>query len=174
MRQPSAAADARFNEVFAAHRSKVLALCLHLTGRRAEAEDAVQETFLAVHRALPEFRGESQISTWIYRIAVRSALSVRAKRRVSEPIPEELPDSAPLPDEAADARRSTERLAVALESLGAEHRAVLSLFAVEGLSHSEIAAVLGIPEGTVWSRLHLARKQLAKALGRARGATDRP
>ena len=54
---------------------------------------------------------------------------------------------------------------MALASLGAEHRAVLSLFAVEGLRHAEIAEVLGIPEGTVWSRLHIARKLLAAALG---------
>ncbi len=65
---------------------------------------------------------------------------------------------------AAEGRLEAARLARAMARLGADHRAVLSLFAVEGLGHAEIAAVLGVPEGTVWSRLHAARKALGRAI----------
>lgn len=61
---------------------------------------------------------------------------------------------------------SATRLWRALSTLSADYRTVIALFAVEGLSHSEIAEILGVPEGTVWSRLHLARKRLAEKLGR--------
>jgi RNA polymerase sigma-70 factor, ECF subfamily len=71
------------------------------------------------------------------------------------------PSSAPLPDDVAAARERMGQLKLALEQLSAEQRVVLSLFAVEGLGHEEIAGVLGVPTGTVWSRLHSARKRLA-------------
>ena len=127
----------------------LLALCLHLTGRRADAEDATQEALVAVDRGLPSFRGEARLGTWAYRIALRAALHVRARRRDGEPL-------APEP----------RGLAAAMARLPAEPRAVLSLFAVEGLSHAEIAAILGVPEGTVWPRLHAARRLLVESLGK--------
>lgn len=142
----------------------MLALCLHVTGRRDDAEDALQEAFLDVHRGLRHFRGEAAASTWVYRIALRAALRVRARRRPEEPVDPETP--GPGGEAALDARAEARRVAAALGALPAEHRAVLALFAVEGLRHAEIAAVLGIPEGTVWSRLHAARRRLAAALGR--------
>lgn len=152
-----------FDALFRALRKPVLALCLHLTGRRDDAEDALQETFLSVHRALPRFRAEARVSTWVYRIALRAALRVRARR----PEPRE-PETEPAHDgePAMAARLEARRLAAALGRLPAEQRAVISLFAVEGLTHREIAEVLGVPEGTVWSRLHAARKRLAAELGR--------
>ena len=146
-------------EVFRAFREPVLALCLHLTGgRRADAEDVLQEVFLAVHRALPHFRGEAKLSTWIYRIAVRASLEHRARRRTTEALDPELP--GPSEEAGLVARDRARRLLLAMERLSVEHRTVLSLFAVEELSHQEIAEILGVPEGTVWSRLNAARKQL--------------
>src|SRR5262245_40734686 len=71
---------AAFHALFEAFHRSLLGLCAHLTRDRAEAEDALQETFLALHKALPGFRGEAQLSTWVYRIAVRTALHVRARR----------------------------------------------------------------------------------------------
>ena len=145
--------------------SRVLSLCLHLTGSPGDAEDAAQEVFLAVFRDLPKFRGESRLSTWIYRIAVRTAFRVKAKRPRTVPL--DLESATETPDPALQRERSR-HLARALANLSAEHRTVLALFALDGLSHREIAETLGIPEGTVWSRLHLARKKLAaelKALG---------
>jgi len=156
--------------LFEAFHRPLLALCAHQTADRAEAEDALQETFLALHKALPGFRGESQLSTWVYRIALRTVLHVRARRpRDTAPLDAKspalaVPDEAVGPDRLAAARQESARLARAMETLSAEHRAVLSLFAIEGLSHAEVAATLGIPLGTVWSRLHLARKKLMAAL----------
>lgn len=142
----------------------MLALCLHLAGRRADAEDALQETFLAVHRGLPRFRGEARLSTWVYRIAVRAALRARARRRDGAPVDPETPGGGG--EAALQARLEARRLAEAFSRLPAEHRVVISLFALEGLTHRQIAEVLGVPEGTVWSRLHGARRRLAEELGR--------
>jgi RNA polymerase sigma-70 factor (ECF subfamily) len=166
----AAGRQAAFQELFSAFHRPLLGLCHHLTADRAEAEDALQEVFLALHRALPGFRGEARLSTWVYRIALRTALHVRARRpRNTTPLDAqsaamEVPDTGVAPDQLASARQESARLARAMEKLSAEHRAVLSLFAVEGLSHAEVAEALGIPLGTVWSRLHLARKKLLAAL----------
>ncbi len=156
--------DAAFDALFRALREPVLALCLHLTGHRGDAEDAVQEVFLAAYRALPGFRGDARITTWIYRIAIRAALRVRARRRPSEPLDPELPGGGG--EEAMASREEARRLAAAMGRLPAEQRAVLSLFALDGLGHRAIAEILGVPEGTVWSRLHVARKRLAAELER--------
>lgn len=147
-----------FDEIFAALRERVLALSLHLTGNRADAEDALQETFLGVYQALPGFRGEAQVSTWVYRIAIRTALRVKARSRAARragPLETDPADRHPgragpaTGPEALVAREDRERLAAAIAALPAEHRVVVSLFGIEGLSHKEIAAILGIPEGTV-------------------------
>jgi len=152
------------DRIFRELREPLHALCLHLTGRRADAEDAVQEVFVAVHRGLPEFRAASRLTTWIYRIALRAAFRVRARRWDGEPLDPEMAGEGG--EGEMGWRDEARRVAVALGHLPAGPRAVLSLFAVEGLSHREIAEVLGIPEGTVWSRLHAARKMLAEALQR--------
>ncbi len=151
-----------FDEVFAETHGRVLGLCLHLTGNRADAEDAAQETYLAVHRALRRFRGDCRVSTWVYRIAIRAALRVKA-RRGRERMPWSRIRRHEPRDPALDRERSRQ-IRRALSRLSFEHRTVLALFSLDGLSHREIAETLGIPEGTVWSRLHLARKKLAAEL----------
>lgn len=143
-------------------REPLFALCLHLTGRRADAEDAVQDVLVAVHRGLPEFRSASRLTTWVYRIALRAAFQVRARRRDAEPLDPDTPGGGG--EEAIAVRDEARHAAAALARLPAEPRAVLSLFAIEGLPHSEIADILGIPEGTVWSRLHAARRMLLASL----------
>jgi RNA polymerase sigma-70 factor (ECF subfamily) len=148
--------------VYRGLREPLLALCLHLTGRRADAEDAVQETLAAVHRGLPSFRGGSRLSTWVYRIALRAALGVRSRRRDAEPLDPETPGRGGEGELAA--RDEARRVAAAVARLPAEPRLVLSLFAVDGLSHREIGEILGVPEGTVWSRLHAARRMLIESL----------
>lgn len=150
-------------ELFKTHRARVLALCLHLLGDRAEAEDALQETFLAVLRSLNGFRGDANVSTWIYRIALRAALKRKARLRAHATAPLDAATNT----HAEDPRERIEQraeLTRALESLSAEHRVVLCLFAIEGLTHKEIAEILGVPEGTIWSRLHAARKRLSASL----------
>jgi RNA polymerase sigma-70 factor (ECF subfamily) len=165
LRAPSASErEKAFAEVYQALRTSVFALCLHITGRKPEAEDALQDCFVAVHRGLAGFRGEARLATWAYRIAVRSALAVRARRGPARALEEttsyEASDGSPGPEALASSRQELARLRAAFDQLSSEHQLVLSLFAVDGLGHVEIAEVLGVPTGTVWSRLHLARKRL--------------
>jgi RNA polymerase sigma-70 factor (ECF subfamily) len=156
--------DAAFAELFAAHRTRVFTICRHLVRTRADAEDATQEVFLQLLRSLEKFRGESALSTFIHRIAVRVAIKHRMKNaRQAELRPVLIEQRSPEKD-PVESREEERRLWSAMEQLTLDHRTVLALFAVDGLSHKEIAAVLGVPEGTVWSRLHLARKKLASLL----------
>ena len=146
-----------FDQVYADCHRHVHALCRNLLGSTADADDAFQDTFIAVARALPSFRGEANVKTWVHRIAIRVALKLRARRRPTDELSDDLPGitTDPIADHAnADAMER------ALASLSFNHRLVLSLFAVAGLTHAEIAETLGLPEGTVWSRLHHAKRKL--------------
>lgn len=167
VRSDSAQRRARaYDTLFVSLRDPVLRLCASLSATKADAEDATQDVFLAVHRALPTFRGESRLSTWVFRIAIRAALErrARARRHDTEAVNEEVSDPRPDLESSTHARREAARVMAGLEKLSFEHRTVLSLFALRGLSHKQIAEILGIKEGTVWSRLHLARKHLAQLL----------
>ncbi|HET9551526.1 MAG TPA: sigma-70 family RNA polymerase sigma factor [Anaeromyxobacteraceae bacterium] len=165
VRQGGEPRRAAFAVVYRNLREPILALGLHLTGRLTDAEDVLQETFLLVYRALPGFRGEARLSTWVFQIALRVGLQLRGRRRNHAEVDPETP--APRDTEAAlIARDEAARLRAAVADLPAEHRAVLALFAVEGLGHRAIAEVLGVPEGTVWSRLHTARRRLGEVMGR--------
>lgn len=143
---------------YEAHRTLVYSVCLRLTNRCDDAEDAMQGTFVRAFRELPRFRGESAVKTWVYRIAVNESLSLRRRRR-DEPAIEE----ARLP--AADAGAGApESLAVrlALERVRPEHRVVLVLRFWEGLSGPEIAAVLGISLPAAKMRLTRARREFRR------------
>lgn len=148
-------------ELFREHHAKLLALCLHLTGNKADAEDALQEAFISAARAIDGFRGEAKLSTWIYRIAIREALRQKSRSRARST---ELLDPAIGGDDPRKRFEQRDELQRALAQLGAEHRTVICLFAIDGLTHKEIAEILNLPEGTIWSRLHTARKKLAAAL----------
>lgn len=146
-----------FDDVYADCHRQVHALCVNLLGNTADAQDAFQDTFLAVAQALRQFRGDSNVKTWVHRIAIRTALKLRARRRPTSELDDQVP--APTGDHAeADA------LFRAMVALSTEHRLVLALFAVAGLTHAEIAETLGVPEGTVWSRLHHAKRKLGELL----------
>lgn len=158
--------DAAFAHLFEALHPRVHGLCRQILGNAADAEDAVQEIFLAIHRGLARFRGESQLATWVYRIALRVALRLRGRRQRRRAAPLEQEPAAPPAAPGAGASDLQRRIAAAMEQLPVNDRTVLSLFAVDGLPHAEIAAILGVPVGTVWSRLHAARKRLKAALDR--------
>ena len=135
----------------------VRALCFRLTRSDADVEDAVQDALLGIYEGIERLRGESRVTTWADRLAVRAATRVRARQQrhpATDHAPDELVGLSPSEVSARDLRR-------ALAKLPVTHATVLALFAVEGLSHQEIAATLDIPEGTVWSRLHTARRNLA-------------
>jgi len=163
-----------FEHLFETLREQVHAVCWHTTGNAADAADALQDTFLAVHKGLPRFRGECRVSTWVHRIALCAAHRVRSRRRAHADVAELAEhDVVARVEDPALAAEASAQLEAALGSLSADHRAVLSLFAVEGLSHAEIAEILGVPEGTVWSRLHHARRGLAQRLHRPAGDPGR-
>jgi RNA polymerase sigma-70 factor, ECF subfamily len=141
-------------------------MCRHLVATDADADDLVQEAFFLAARGLTTFRGECSTSTWVFRIALRCAAkkAIRQKRDVPlEAANEPASSSAPV-DEAVEARRRLEKVRAALERLPLDQRAVLAMSAIDGLPHRVIAETLGIPEGTVGSRLHQARKRLALEL----------
>ena len=133
-----------------------------------EREDAAQDVFVAVYRGLRQFRGEAQLSTWIYRIAARHASHLGRRRRVRSflsilPWHETELEPQPDPAEKASELRLLDRL---LDKLSPKKRMVLVLFEIEGLGVNEIANVMGCPANTVWSRLRHARAELVKAARR--------
>jgi RNA polymerase sigma-70 factor, ECF subfamily len=145
-------------QLIAEHYSDVLRLARSLCGHRQMAEDVAQEVFIAVIDGIDRFRGEARASTWIYRITVRIAGRMLAKRRWRNADLAEV-DALTAPDSAEDAAELAE-LSRAIQRLPLASRVVLSLVMLQGLSHTEAAEVLGVPAGTIGSRLHHARMQL--------------
>jgi RNA polymerase sigma-70 factor (ECF subfamily) len=161
------------------HEAMVVNLAGRLLGNVEEARDVAQEVFLQVYKRLAAFEGRSSLKTWIYRIAVnqchnRRRFWHRRRRDRETPLDERLlagallamgPPAAASPyDETLRLERARRVQAVLLE-LCFEHRSVLVLREVEGLSCEEVAAALGVPEGTVKSRLSRAREAMRRKLG---------
>jgi RNA polymerase sigma-70 factor (ECF subfamily) len=159
------------------HQRMVYQLALHLLGDPQEALDLSQEVFLKVFRTLPQFRGQSTLRTWIYRIVVNQASNRqrwwRRRRRAQQvPIEEhtamhgELPDGREfsMPDRVLQERETADRVWLAMDQLPFEQRAVIVLREIDGLSYEEIATSLDIAVGTVKSRLARARETLRLAL----------
>lgn len=151
---------------------------LRITGCAEDAQDLLQETFLLAYQKLGRFHGESSFYTWIYRIAVNLALSGRRRRRPTVRIGDGSADGPPEP--VLDPRETDPSLPLeraerdriiqdALDALAIDQRAVVVLKEFDGLRYEEIADLLGIPVGTVRSRLHRARCELR---GRLRGLVD--
>jgi RNA polymerase sigma factor (sigma-70 family) len=171
--------EAAFEELVRRHEGEVYRIAMRMLGHREDALDAVQDTFLRVHRGLPRFRGEATFRTWVYGIALnvcRNRLTSRERRdrrrttslsRVGsdeDPLELPLPDGAPGPDRVAYGSELRAALERALADLSAGHREALVLREIEGLEYEEMARVLSCRLGTVKSRLARARAALAKAL----------
>lgn len=136
-----------------------------------DAEEVAQEAFVRVFRGLASFRGDSQLSTWIYRLTVNAALSHVARRNRRQEISDDgMPEVAAPPDPERDPGLAA-RIQDALGQLPAGYRAILVLHDVEGLSHEECASILACRVGTCKSQLHKARARMRELLG-AMG--DRP
>lgn len=132
-----------------------------------EREDAAQDIFIAVYRSLRHFRGEAQLSTWIYRIAARHAIRLGRRRRTRELMRlTMLKEKPPLTIDPSEHSTHVALLDRMLAKLPPKKRTVLVLFEIEGLSAKEISDVVGCPENTVWSRLHHARAEMTKAARR--------
>jgi RNA polymerase sigma-70 factor (ECF subfamily) len=163
---PDATAPPRpeFASVFREHYRYVVRLATSVTGNAELARDVAQDVFIAVFRSLPSFRGESSLKTWIYQITLRTAgrHSVRHKKQPTTGLDLKLDQLQG--GESADTMVTLAELAAAFDKLPLEMRTVLSLVEIEGLSHAEVAEVLGVPVGTVASRLHGARRKLVGAM----------
>ena len=159
------------------HQRMVYQLGLHLLGDPQEAADLSQEVFLRIFRTLAQFRGQSTLRTWIYRIVVNQASNRqrwwrRRKRGQQIPLEEhtaahgELPESRSyaMPDQVLQQRETAGRVWNALDKLPFDQRAVIVLREIDGLSYEEIATSLGVAVGTVKSRLARARGNLRDAL----------
>jgi RNA polymerase sigma-70 factor (ECF subfamily) len=158
-------------ELYRRYAPRVFAVVRRLAGEDALAEDWSQEAWVRAIRALPSFRGESRFSTWLYRIAVNSALHGRRwrQRRTKDEV--ELPETLP---QTAVADRPVLRIAIeqALDSLPAGMRQVLVLHDIEGYTHEEIATFLGVTPGTSKSQLFKARARMRNVLRPPRKALD--
>ena len=146
------------------HRFKrrVFSLVARIAGAH-EAEEVSQEVFVRIYRGLPRFRGESQLSTWIYRLAVNAALS-HVERRPRRAEGEEALAQIPAKEGPRSDPYLAARLERALVALPPGYRAVLVLHDVEGLAHEEIAEILGCRVGTSKSQLHKARAKMRDLL----------
>lgn len=167
-----------FDAIVAAHQDRVYAFCARMLSDRDEALDAAQEVFLSAYRNLERFRGEAALSTWLLRIATNQCLnrirrrSSLARKETRFPEPDDSRD-APFqppgreedrPDRMVENREIGKILEGALGRLEEDTRLLVLLSDVEGFSYEEISEAVGVPLGTVKSRLHRARMALRKML----------
>ena len=163
---------AAFGELVARHQERIYAAVRRFCGHDDDACDIVQRAFLNAFRKIREFKGDAAFSTWLYRIAFNEAISYRRERRrpalplgasddgARPPEPAERPDPAARM-ESEETRRKVQQ---ALDLLSDEDRQIVLLRDLQGHSYEEIAEILGIPKGTVRSRLHRARLELRDRL----------
>lgn len=158
-----------FEALMERYRRQAYGIALGLCGNHDDAMDAVQKAFIRIHRSLGRFRLGSPFFPWLYRIVRNAALNQRRdEKRHQGEVPLEWvtrPASEPSPLEATIADDLAQRLWTGIEALSPELREVFMLYHFQGLKYREIAAAVGIPIGTVMSRLHAARQQLRAALG---------
>ncbi len=160
-------AEHSFEQVVGEHGAAIARVAAAFERNPARRDELVQEVLLAIWQSLPRFRGESSLKTFVLRIAHNRAVNhVLQDRR--EParaeLSDELPDSRANPEQQASLQQRSERLLAAVRALPLMQRELVTL-ALEGLSHEEIASVIGISVGNVAVRLSRARKQLMTQLG---------
>ena len=166
--------DRAFEELVEQNKDKVYSMALRYTGNPEDAFDISQEVFLKVWRSLPSFKNEAKFSTWLYRIVMNVCTDHHRKRSRVKTVPlvwpdeegetVELPDETYSPEQHALDAELSEELRAAVSSLKEEWRQVFLMRELGDMSYTEIAAALGIEEGTVKSRLFRARRQLQEML----------
>jgi RNA polymerase sigma-70 factor (ECF subfamily) len=170
-----------FGSLVAKYQDRIFNMIYRMCGRRADAEELAQEAFLKALERITQFRGQSQFYTWLFRIAANLTISHRRRggrvRFQSLSGPEEFEQSqadaltaamarrrTPAPEAAVMAAETHQRVMEALEELDDEFRLVVVLCDIEDMDYAQIAQVLGVPVGTVKSRLHRARCMLKEKL----------
>jgi len=172
--------EAAVETLMAHYEARVFSLALRLTGNRQDAEEVLQDVFWQVLRHIGSFRGESKLSSWIYRITTNAALMKVRGRPGRRELPleealgpamspdgmiaEAVPDWTRLPNEELERKELAQRLAAAIDELPPDYRAALVLRDVEGLPAAEACEVLGLSLPALKSRLHRARLFLRKRL----------
>ncbi len=165
--------DDAFKELVLRYEPVVAATVIGMLGNCPEAEDVGQETFIRFYNGIKNFRGDASVKTYITRIAINQAINeIRRRKRVSKifsstPADEhpEIPDDRPAEDQGPD----RELVEQAIQTLDEDFRSVVVLRLIDGYSTAETAEMLGIPVGTVLSRLSRAQKKLRGILKPAMG-----
>jgi RNA polymerase sigma-70 factor, ECF subfamily len=171
---------AAFARLFRRHADAVRTRITRLVGPIAERDDLVQKVFIAFHRALPSYRSEARVSTYLHRIAVNTAYDhLRGRRRSAEtagpPSDQALFEhGSPTLEDQVAARADLARLLALLDQLSPKKRIAFVLVAVEGCSLAEAAALIGAREDTVKQRALHARRDLMARLAAATGAREAP
>lgn len=178
VRRVQAGDVAAFDQLITKYRERVYGIVYHMTSNREDAADLTQDAFIKAFQSIHRFGGQSSFFTWLYRIAVNSALSHLRKARLrsffsleridsEEPVSKEiiaaLTDTTGV-DRDTYVRELQEKLNDAMQKLSIKHRTVVTLFEIDGLSHQEIAEVMECSVGTVRSRLHYAKQLLQSQL----------
>jgi RNA polymerase sigma-70 factor (ECF subfamily) len=164
-----------FGELVRRYQDRLYNTAFRLVGNAEDAQDVVQDAFLHAYQALEGFKGDSQFFTWLYRIAINTAISMRRKHRVAVSTDAVREDGGPLdpvdpsdygrPGHSLEQAELERRVQQALGRLSAEHRVVLVMKDMEGHKYETMAEVLQVPIGTIRSRLHRARMELREVLG---------
>lgn len=162
-----------FGELVRRHQDRLYNTVFRLVGNAEDALDVVQESFLSAYQSLGSFKGDALFFTWLYRIAINTAISLRRKKknllRIYNPgegkhcEPSD-PSEESQPGRAIELAEEEQRLHRALSRLSVEHRTVLVLKELEGQKYEDMAEALGVPVGTIRSRLHRARLELRELL----------
>lgn len=165
-----------FSELVERYQTKVYSLALRMCGSEDDAFDLAQEAFLRAWQSLGSYRSDAAFSSWLYRLTSNVCIDYLRKKKRSrvisltfeddegEQAQLELPDSAPTPEQRLLQKEEQALLREAMNALPVEARQILTLRAINGLSYEQIAEVMGLPEGTVKSRLSRAREQLRKKI----------
>ena len=159
--------DDAFAELVARYKDLVYAMVFRLTHERSQVDDLAQEVFLKIHRGLPYFRGDAQLSTWIYRIVSNVCFQSRARPRREVSL-EADPDRRPLESGATDAAfghlELKDRLEKAIAQLPEQERFLIAAHHLKGMQYEALAEALDIPLGTVKTHLHRAKRRLRELL----------
>ena len=173
-----------FRSLLAAYQDKVYNQAFRMLGNREEAEEATQDVFLRIHRSLDEFRGESKLSSWIFRITANVCIS-RLRRKqlkivsLDEPVAsvdktavELIPDDQPGPADQLESQEMAETLRAQVRRLPPDWAQAIGLHHFQGMSYEEVAEAMGIPRATVATYILRGRRQLAKQLTAAIGKDE--
>lgn len=157
-----------FGQLVEAYQGQVYRLTLRMGLSPADAEEAAQEAFIAAWKGLPRFRGDSRFSTWLYSLATHAAIDLmRREKKYKDSADIEdvvLPDEAASPQEVLEKQETRDAVQNALQTLSPRAREILLLRYQAELGYEEIGEVLGLPGGTVKSRINRAKAQLKEAL----------